>query len=103
MSGTHADEETAQHPDDALGKAFEQILHQLNVIISNLMCPNEDVDKCPDCGEPWWTVQKRCKCWPKPGTLEKELHDLEQQVAALYSMEDKPRIALSKLAKGEQP
>jgi hypothetical protein len=35
--------------------------------------------------------------------LERELADLEAQVATLYDMLDKPKVALSRLAKGKPP
>ena len=45
---------------------------EIDDFLSNEVCPGEGpTDKCPDCGEPWWTVQKRCKCWPKVGKGDK--------------------------------
>lgn len=39
-----------------------------------------NIESCPDCKQPWWSVQVRCLCWPKPGTLEAALAEAEAAV-----------------------
>lgn len=50
----------------ALASSVKFLIEEIDAFLAEEVCPGEGkVDKCPDCGEPWWTVQKRCKCWPK--------------------------------------
>ena len=50
----------------SLTSAIMLIPEEIDAFLAEDVCPGEGpVEKCPDCGEPWWTVQKRCKCWPK--------------------------------------
>ncbi len=50
----------------ALASSVKFLIEEIDAFLSEEIVPGEGaVDKCPDCDEPWWTVQKRCKCWPK--------------------------------------
>lgn len=60
----------------ALASSVKFLIEEIDAFLSEEMCPGEGpVEKCPDCGSPWWTVQKRCKCWPKPGKVGPEVSD----------------------------
>lgn len=74
------------------------LVDRLNAYLNEQWTPGEGrTGNCPDCGAPWWTVQVRCGCWPKPGTIEDE--NLRLRTALEFYAGKSAKIALADFSK----
>ena len=79
-----------------------EALDLLNSALAVSKFGEDKVDPCPNCGEPWWTVQVRCKCYPKPGTLEEDIERLEAAVCRLAEVpRNRIKVVMSRLDKAK--